>query len=155
MGDDFGLQAATLDWELQKAFTDSPSSGSVPLDWSPEQQSGSLEWDLTRLGPGPRDRLTFRIRVLDNDPDNGPKEGLSRTVTIRFPSVTESMEELSSRAGSPTFRSPSRKSTRITNRCRRSSTASGSSSARIPRPTGSSDRAWTRCRSGARRCSSR
>ncbi|MDZ7773794.1 MAG: DUF4175 family protein [Balneolaceae bacterium] len=95
VGDDFGLQAATLDWELQKAFTDTPSSGSIPLDWNADRQSGTLTWDLTRLRPGPRDRLTFRIRVLDNDPYNGPKEGLSRTVTIRFPSVTESMEELS------------------------------------------------------------
>lgn len=94
-GDDFGLREAALEYELRKAFTENAREGSIPLEIGGSEGSGELEWDIPSLDVGARDELTFRVRVTDNDPYNGPKEGTSRTVTVRFPSVTENMEALS------------------------------------------------------------
>lgn len=92
--DDFGLTRAELQWELLRAFTDSPQEGSMPLERPARDETESFEWDLSGLELRPRDRVAFRIVVWDNDRVSGPKPGRSRTVTLEVPSMGDRMEQI-------------------------------------------------------------
>jgi len=96
-GDDFGLTAASLHYELQRAFTDEPVTGSSSLPKPGMNESEDYLWDIPALDPKPRDRLTYWIQVRDNDGYNGAKIGRSQKRLITFPSMTEYVDELESR----------------------------------------------------------
>lgn len=93
-GDDFGLTGAWLHFELQRAFTDNPEKGSLPLPAPVMNEPQSYTWELPKLDPKPRDVLTYWIEVRDNDAYSGAKSGRSQKMTVTFPSVTEYMDEL-------------------------------------------------------------
>jgi methyl-accepting chemotaxis protein len=93
-GDDFGLTGASLHFELQRAFSNNPIEGSVPLPRPAMNQEQSFDWDLPQLEPKPRDVITYWIQVQDNDAYNGSKTGRSQKLTVTFPSMTEYLDEL-------------------------------------------------------------
>lgn len=93
-GDDFGLTQASLHFELQRAFSNDPVEGTVPLPRPAMNQEQSFEWNLPKLEPKPRDVITYWIQVQDNDAYNGSKIGRSQKLTVTFPSMTEYLDEL-------------------------------------------------------------
>lgn len=93
-GDDFGLTGASLHFELQRAFVDNPEKGSISLPDPQMNEPQAYTWDMPALNPKPRDVITYWIEVRDNDAYSGNKAGRSQKMTIRFPSMTEYMDEL-------------------------------------------------------------
>jgi len=92
--DDFGLTSAQLNYELKRAFRKEAVKGSVPLKIPALNNSETFPWDIKQLNPKPRDVLSFRIEVFDNDAINGSKKATSRTITINFPSLTAQLDKL-------------------------------------------------------------
>jgi hypothetical protein len=95
--DDFGITRAELHWELRRAFVDEPVTGEQTLDTPRNGRTEQAEWDLSEIGLRPRDELSFRIRVWDNDEVSGYKWGESQAVTIQVPSLADYFEDLDSR----------------------------------------------------------
>lgn len=96
-GDDFGLTEAKLHYELQRAFTPKPETGTLELDKPSINQQQSYEWNLPDLNPKARDHITYWIEVYDNDRYSGRKKGRSQKMMVIFPSTTEYMDELNSK----------------------------------------------------------
>ncbi|PWN07336.1 DUF4175 family protein [Rhodohalobacter mucosus] len=94
--DDFGLTQAELRWDLSRAFVDEPLSGSLQLNRPGNGRTERFDWDLSDLELRPRDELTFRVRVWDNDGYNGAKWSESQTLTLSVPSLAEFFDELDS-----------------------------------------------------------
>jgi DNA repair exonuclease SbcCD ATPase subunit len=95
--DDFGLTEAKLHYELQRAFTSEPETGSIGLPNPSVNEEQSYQWNVPGLNPKARDQITYWIEVYDNDQYSGRKKGSSQKMTITFPSTTEYMEELDSK----------------------------------------------------------
>ncbi|TYP95609.1 hypothetical protein LX73_0924 [Fodinibius salinus] len=93
-GDDFDLTSATLNYRLQRAFTDKAQIRSISLGKPAMNREEHYDWNIPALDPKPRDVITFWITVTDNDATNGYKKGRSQKLTITFPSTTEYMDEL-------------------------------------------------------------
>lgn len=95
--DDFGLTRAQIRWELNRAFVEKGETQTKPIS-IPRNGSTQLEtWDLSEINLRPRDELTFRIRVWDNDAYSGAKWSESQPVVIQVPSMTEYFEDLDRR----------------------------------------------------------
>lgn len=94
--DDFGLTRARLDWELLRAFTDEPVTGTENLAVPRSGVTEFYEWMTDDLKMNPRDVLTFRIRVWDNDGYSGAKQGVSQNIRITVPSMSAFFDELDS-----------------------------------------------------------
>jgi hypothetical protein len=95
--DDFGLTRAELRWELQRAFVDEPVRGSRSLERPRNGRTESYLWELADLQLRPRDEVTFRIRVWDNDEVSGYKWSESNYVMLKVPSLADYFEDLDSR----------------------------------------------------------
>lgn len=61
---------------------------------SPTAAEIAFEWDLRTLDLLPGETASYWLRVFDNDPTNGPKEGVSGVQILRFPSLYEIYEEV-------------------------------------------------------------
>ncbi|MFH5883274.1 DUF4175 family protein [Halalkalibaculum sp. DA3122] len=94
ISDDFGISSTTLHYEIQRAFTQQPETGSMGLDTAPMNSDLAYEWDVPELNPKPRDVITFWIEVTDNDNYNGSKSSRSRKLTITLPSLVENIEDI-------------------------------------------------------------
>lgn len=92
--DDFGLTAARLHFELERAFSETPQKNSFSLDLPEEETLNSYIWDLTELNLKPRDVLTFWITVQDNDEFNGYKSSTSQKMVLRVPSMVDYFEDV-------------------------------------------------------------
>ena len=92
--DDFGITRATLTWSHQRAFTEDAETGQQALENPSNGSLRSFSWQLEPFDLRPRDRLTFRILVWDNDEINGYKRGESGEVVLQVPSLTEYFDEL-------------------------------------------------------------
>ncbi|MEX2463985.1 MAG: DUF4175 family protein, partial [Balneolaceae bacterium] len=95
--DDFGLTRAQLVWEHQRAFVDQPETGTIALQRPLNGRNAQYSWELSDFDLRPRDQLTFRIRVWDNDEISGFKRSESQSVTLQIPSLAEAFDELDSR----------------------------------------------------------
>lgn len=95
--DDFGLTAVRLHYEIQRAFKQNAEQHSVSVPTPPLNRTEQFNWKVTELNPKPRDQISFRIEVSDNDQINGSKTTRSRTITITFPSLTDFVNELENR----------------------------------------------------------
>lgn len=95
--DDFGLSKAELHWDLQRAFVDEPVPGSTSLEKPANGRSEIISWNIEELDLRPRDEVSFRVRVWDNDEFSGWKWSESEPVTLTIPSLADSFEELDSR----------------------------------------------------------
>jgi hypothetical protein len=92
--DDFGLTSAEIRWELRRAFTDSPQTGTQTIPTPGNGPTTSYFLDLTPFELRPRDTFSAWIRVTDNDEVGGYKTGESREILVQIPSLTESFEQL-------------------------------------------------------------
>lgn len=92
--DDFGISSASLHYEVQRAFTQQPETGSLSLRGTQMNTDLTYQWDVPALKPRPRDVITFWIEVADNDEYNGSKRSQSRKVTITLPSLVENIEDI-------------------------------------------------------------
>lgn len=97
--DDFGLTSARLHWELQRAFTEEPVEGSLKLNRPQPGRPTPFTWQIGELDLRPRDRLTFRLSVQDNDAFNGYKTGWSRERILEIPSLTARLEQMNEKEG--------------------------------------------------------
>jgi hypothetical protein len=95
--DDFGLTRATLNWELQRAFTAEPHRDSRNLDTPVIGEPAHVEWNLQEMDLRPRDQLTFWITVWDNDEFNGYKSADSQQLILEVPSVSAFLENINRR----------------------------------------------------------
>lgn len=92
--DDFGLSRADLSWTHQQAFTEEPETGSLRLTTPSNGKVTRYQWNLEEFGLKPRDQLTFKLRVWDNDQISGAKMSESSEVIVQIPSLTEYFDEL-------------------------------------------------------------
>jgi hypothetical protein len=95
--DDFGLTAASLRYELSRAFVETPITGNIRLDRPTSNVLDTFNWGLTELDLKPKDELTFWIVVTDNDGYNGFKSSESQKVTLTVPSLVDYFDGLSER----------------------------------------------------------
>ena len=94
--DDFGLTRAQLQYELRRAFVETPIRGTLPLNRPVNSRITEFTMDLEFLELRPRDQLDVKIRAWDNDLVSGPKFSDSRSVLLRVPSLTETFDEIDS-----------------------------------------------------------
>ncbi len=92
--DDFGLTAASLHYELRRAYVDQPLTGSLPLRKPAKGGLESFIWKLDALELRPQDVVTFWIRITDNDAINGYKSSNSQKLTLTVPSLVDYFEEV-------------------------------------------------------------
>ncbi len=92
--DDFGITSAEIRWELQRAFTESPQTGTQSIPTPRNGPTTSFSMDLSQFDLRPRDTFSAWIRVTDNDEIGGYKTGESREILVQIPSLTESFEQL-------------------------------------------------------------
>jgi len=92
--DDFGLTAASLSYELRRAYVEEPITGSVALDRPQESVLQPFVWGLESFGLKPQDELTFWITVSDNDGYNGYKSANSQKLVLTVPSLVDYFEDI-------------------------------------------------------------
>lgn len=92
--DDFGITGAEISWELKRAFTEAPQTGSESIPTPRNGPTTSYSLDLSQFDLRPRDTFSARIRVTDNDEIGGYKTGESREILVQVPSLAESFEQL-------------------------------------------------------------
>ncbi|MEX0609354.1 MAG: DUF4175 family protein [Balneolaceae bacterium] len=95
--DDFQLTGASLHFEHQRAYVNTPATGSTSLT---KPENGVLQahvWDLNELKMKPQDVLTFWIEVQDNDGYHGYKTSKSKVITLTVPSMVDYFEGLDDR----------------------------------------------------------
>lgn len=92
--DDYGITDITLHYELQKAFVAAPQRGSVSLR-VPPRLSGldEFDWDISDLGLGPMDRLSYWITITDNNEISGYQTSRSSTHILEIPSLAARLYE--------------------------------------------------------------
>ena len=92
--DDFGLTAASLNYELRRAYVEEPLTGSIALDRPQESVLQPFVWGLESFGLKPQDELTFWITVSDNDGYNGFKSANSQKLVLTVPSLVDYFEDI-------------------------------------------------------------
>ncbi len=97
--DDFGFSEMNLIYRwLSGGQLREENRLSLPL---PHQRSTNVEvnywWDLEPIGMMPSDVVVYHVEVFDNDRVSGPKPSVSKSYTLRFPSLDELIAELDAR----------------------------------------------------------
>ena len=64
------------------------------MDLESTVMSQPFVWDLSNENLFPGDVVSYRIALYDNDTISGPKRAVSRTYTLRFPSLEEIYDEI-------------------------------------------------------------
>lgn len=95
--DDFGLTSARLNYELKRAYTKNPITGSIKLSTPNSNTLSPYVWSLNDLNLKPQDILTFWITVIDNDKYTGYKSSSSQRITLEVPSMVDYLEEVGSK----------------------------------------------------------
>ncbi|MBI5966495.1 MAG: hypothetical protein HY882_01370, partial [Deltaproteobacteria bacterium] len=76
--DDFGIASIKLNYQMGEKEHSIPLKSSGGRSLGPE----TYRWDLGSLALAPRDRVTYRLEVQDNDSVSGPKKGYSRVFNL-------------------------------------------------------------------------
>ena len=100
--DDFGLTKGELVYQVgydQPQRVLEMEMTPLRMNEHPENASAtvadlSCEWNLQAVDLLPGESISYWLRVFDNDPIQGPKEGRSGVQIIRFPSLFEIYEEI-------------------------------------------------------------
>lgn len=92
--DDFGLTSARLNYELKRAYTNDPVTGSIKLNTPNSNDLSPYVWSLDELSLKPQDVLTFWVTVFDNDAYAGYKRTDSQRITLEVPSMVDYLEEV-------------------------------------------------------------
>ncbi len=90
--DDFGVREVNLLFE--KNGEDEKRITLFDTDHQVTEIDRERVWDLTSERLLPTDVVTYFLEVWDNDPFQGPKRSVSRTWTIRMPSLAQMFAEL-------------------------------------------------------------
>ncbi len=97
--DDYGIQEIQLVYRIER---EDAAEVNVPLHAPtarlPKRQSLFLTytWDVDAVGMFPGETLAYYIQALDTDNVSGPNVGKSLTYTLRFPSLSEMYDAISS-----------------------------------------------------------
>jgi hypothetical protein len=89
--DDYGITEVSLSFMLP--FEDRPRIVKLKTGRLGPDVSGQTPWDLSALNLLPDDRVKFFLAAWDNDAVRGPKKGVSDTLTVRVPSLTDIMRD--------------------------------------------------------------
>lgn len=92
--DDFSLTSAKLNYELKRAYTRQPITGSLDLKVPKSGAITPYVWSLIDLDLKPQDVLTFWINVQDNDGFAGHKTSSSQRITLEVPSMVEYLDDM-------------------------------------------------------------
>lgn len=92
--DDFGLTSGSLNYELTRAFVETPISKRITLSRPVNGVIQNYTFDLSTLNLKPKDQLTFWIEVNDNDEHNGFKSARSQEITLTVPSLIDFFEDI-------------------------------------------------------------
>ncbi len=90
--DDYGFSAMNLVYRKEPEGEE--RSKSVPVDTESTMVSQPFVWDLSNENLFPGDVVSYRIELYDNDAISGPKRAVSRTYTLRFPSIEEIYDQI-------------------------------------------------------------
>lgn len=90
--DDFGFSEMNLVYRKEPGGEERRRS--VPVDLESTAMSQPFVWDLSDENLFPGDVVSYRIELYDNDAISGPKRAVSRTYTLRFPSLEEIYDEI-------------------------------------------------------------
>lgn len=90
--DDFGFSSMNLVY--QKAPDGEIGRKALTIDKNVTTLTTPYVWDVSDLGLFPEDIMSYYVELFDNDTVTGPKRAVSRTFTLRFPSIAEIYEEL-------------------------------------------------------------
>ncbi|MFC1529027.1 DUF4175 family protein, partial [Candidatus Latescibacterota bacterium] len=85
--DDYGLSSAVLRFKLP--FEEQSREIVLKKGMLGKAIEDMYIWDMSELGLLPEDSIQFYLAVYDNDTVNGPKQGISDTLTVRVPSMTD------------------------------------------------------------------
>jgi hypothetical protein len=89
--DDFGISKAAI------VYSRGEGEQRVPLRTGrgrgAEMELG-VDWDVSELNLMPGQVLTFYAEAWDNDAVSGPKRGVSRTISARFPTLAEIYDQV-------------------------------------------------------------
>ena len=96
--DDYGIQALQLVYRIEREGAEEVN---VPLkQWEPltAQQAVfvTYTWDVDAVGMFPGETLAYYVQALDIDNVSGANVGKSLTYTLRFPSLSEMYDAISS-----------------------------------------------------------
>lgn len=92
--DDFGFSGMRLGYRLSKSKYLPPETTykwlPVPLsNYAVQDLDVPFIWNMTPLGIGPEDEVSYVMEVADNDAVSGPKRARTPEYTVRVPSVEE------------------------------------------------------------------
>jgi len=98
--DDFGFSGAKLHYLVNRAkgvATAQAQFYPVPIkNPASEKVSLNFDWDLRELKLQPSDWVEYYFEIFDNDEITGPKSARSLSYTLRYPSVNEMYDEMTS-----------------------------------------------------------
>lgn len=90
--DDFGFSAMNLVYRKEPEGEE--RTRPVPVDVASTMISQPFVWDISNENLFPGDVVSYRIELYDNDAISGPKRTVSRTYTLRFPSIEEIYDQI-------------------------------------------------------------
>ncbi len=90
--DDFGFSAMNLIHRKEPEGEEQVKP--IPVDTESTMMTQPFVWDLSNENLFPGDVVSYRIEIYDNDTVSGPKRAVSRTYTVRFPSIEEIYEQI-------------------------------------------------------------
>lgn len=90
--DDFGFSAMNLIHRKEPEGEERVRP--IPVDTESTMMTQPFVWDLSSENLFPGDVVSYRIELYDNDTVSGPKRAVSRTYTVRFPSIEEIYEQI-------------------------------------------------------------
>ena len=93
--DDYGFSAMNL--IHRKEPEGEAQVKPIPVDRESTMMTQPFVWDLSSENLFPGDVVSYRVEVYDNDTVSGPKRAVSRTYTVRFPSIEEIYEQIDHR----------------------------------------------------------
>jgi len=94
--DDFGFSQLVL---VYRWFSDGQVRAEKRLGLAlPQKRTTAVEvdywWDLEPIGMMPSDVVVYHVEISDNDRVSGPKSSISKTYTLRLPSLDEMIAEI-------------------------------------------------------------
>ena len=90
--DDFGFSGMNLLYRKEPGGEERIRS--IPVDPESTVMSQPFVWDLSNENLFPGDMISYRMELYDNDTISGPKRAVSRTYTLRFPSLEEIYDQI-------------------------------------------------------------
>jgi hypothetical protein len=91
-GDDYGISSVSLRYTLPYEDDSHVITLRTPGKFVTDTR-GEYVWNMSGMNLLPGDVVPFELVVYDNDTVDGPNEGISGTINVRLPSMTDLMKE--------------------------------------------------------------